>query len=139
MEHVARLAYRSYDIVSLLLLVACDVLYAVVCVVERRADEVCHAGVDNHELLVGALLDVCHFGDEAAALCDNASSWLTVQSLSFTQFEVLAEQAEVSFEVSHREVVRMLVVDAESAAYVYVLEFYALALELVLQLVDSHA
>ena len=65
LEDVAAFAYRSHHVIYLSVrLLRCEVFYVVVGIVEGWTYEVCHAGIDDGKLFVGALLDVERLGDE---------------------------------------------------------------------------
>ena len=150
-EDVAGLADGSYHIVGLQLfgckegeflaeleLVAgADALDLVVCSVEGRTDEFGHAGIDDGELAVGALFDVEHTGDEAAALCHDGASQFEMDALSWSLTQVGVEGGEVVAEVRNGVDIGIVVIYTQSASYVDVVEGDAFTLQEVLNLVDA--
>ena len=63
-ENIARLADRTNYIVCLHRLIARDVLYLVICLIEGRADQIGHTCIYDGKLLGCALLDIKSLGDE---------------------------------------------------------------------------
>ena len=117
-KHVGTLAYGAYDIVGHLGLVGRDVLDAVIGLIQGRADEVGHAGINDSEALAGALLDIKHARDKATALGYDATTQFEVYGLSRLYAEVLTEGVEVAVEVGDVLVVGVTIVDAETSTHV---------------------
>ena len=138
-KDIARLADRTYHVVSFLWLIAGDVLYLVICLIECRTDEVCHTSINDGKLLDCALLHIENLGDEASHLTYYGTTQLEVQLLSLTQFQELGIGVEVSLEVWDWHTVRVVVVDAKTATHIDVLHYDVMAFELVLQFVDTIA
>lgn len=137
-EDIAALTDRSDDIVDFLARVGGDVLDAVIGIVEGRANEVGHARIDDDETFLRTLLDVGNARDETATLRDDATSRLAMERLTRTKAKVLGEETEVGLKLRHREMVRMLVVDAKSAADIDVRNADTLGIKGVLEFVDTN-
>lgn len=63
-EDITRLTDRTDDIIRLYGLITREVLDLMISLVERRTDEVRHAGIDDGKLLRRALLDIEATGDQ---------------------------------------------------------------------------
>ena len=107
--------------------------------IESRADELRHAGVENHEALVTVLLDKHHTCYERTALCHDGTAQLEVQLLTFTQMQMPSKSVEERLERSHRTGIRMLVVHTQATTHINHLEVHIAAIEEVEQLIDALA
>ena len=128
-EHVGTLADGAYHIIQLFRLVGREVLNPVEGMVKRRANEVVHAGIEYRELAGKAVLYIQHPGNQRAAGSDDAPPELEMHLLPRGQFQVPGEGAEVAFEIGYGQMVRMLVVDSQSPAYIDVADRQAVAPE----------
>ena len=116
-EDVAGFADGSYDVIGLFRIIGmADVLHAVESAVKGRADEIGHAGIDDREMLVLALLDIEHPCDEIAALRHDSASEFEMQVLVGSQADMLAPRREIRLEIGYREMVGVLVQDAQTAS-----------------------
>ena len=86
--------------------------------IESRTDEVCHTGIEDGKLFACSLLHIGYPTDEAAALSYYGASQLEVQGLSRQQAQVLVIGSKVICEIRNREVVGMMIVNAQSATYI---------------------
>ena len=110
-----------------------------VCLIQCRTYEVGHSGIHDKELLGGALLDVEGARDKRTHLSNYRAAQLEVQLLSRAQLQVAGISGEVALEVGYRNAVGMLIVDAQTASHVDVLNLYLVLLELCLQIIDAVA
>ena len=85
------------------------ILHAVERPVEGRTDQIVHAGIDDSEQFILAMLDVEHPRDEVTALCNDRTSEFAMEMLVGTQVEVLPPNGEIVLEIGDGEVVRMFV------------------------------
>ena len=92
----------------------------VVGVVERRADEVVHAGVEDDEGLGGALLDVHDLGDQDAGIADEDAAGLE-QDAGAEIAEPAADDLGIGGRRRRRRIVEPIG-DAEAAAGVDVVD-----------------
>ena len=138
-KHITAFTDRSYNIVCFVWLVARDVLNLVVCLIEGRADEVCHAGIDYTELFYRTLLYIQSLCYQTSALTNHCSTKFEVQMLVAAQIEMLVIALEILGKCWYRSFVRVLVVDAQAAANIDVLNCYSVVLESGLKLVYAVA
>ena len=140
-EDIAAFADRANDIIGRCgsLVSRGDVLREVVSIVERGADEVREAGIDDEELLGVPLFHIEHTGNEAATLCHDATSEFKVQLLVFTQVQMTGEKVEVVSEGRNGVGIGGNIVNAESAADVDAGKRDALGAEFLLPFVDVFA
>ena len=140
-KDVGRLADGSYDVVGDSGFGSCgrEVVDVVAGIVEGWTDEICHAGIDNDELLLAPLLDVEHTGEQRAHLCYHGAAEFEVQLLTFTQLQPACEGGEISLEVGDGVCRRCLVVHSQSSSDIDVWCEDAFAVEFQLELVDASA
>ena len=85
------------------------------------------------------MLDVEGARDKRPHLSNYRAAQLEVQLLSRAQLQVAGIGGEVALEVGYRNAVGVLIVDAQTASHVDVLNLYLVLLELCLQVVDAVA
>ena len=108
-------------------------------VVQGRADEVGHAGIDHGETFGATVLNVEDACDETAALSDYRTAELEVELLSLAETQMVAESLEVTLEVGYGMAVRISIIDAETSAYVDGGECHTLSFPFILKTVDGVA
>ena len=101
--------------------------------------QVGHSGVNDAEQLVHAFLHVQHFRYQASHLRDDGTSELKVDLLAWTQTKTVGEGLEIRLEVWNGVLLRVILIDSESATHVYVFHLDAFRRQDVLKLVYTQA
>ena len=110
----------------------------VVCIVEGRTYEVCHAGIEDDKLTVCGLLDIKTFGNERTALTHDGASQFEVELLTGAELKVLSIGVEELAETWYGMNIRLLIVYAQTATYIYILHWpNTILLQSVLKFVDT--
>ena len=93
----------------------------VIGLVEGRPDEIVHRGIDDHECLVGASLDVQHRRQEQAGIRDDQPAVLE-DELEAQRFRMAQDRFRIGRRFGRTGVAVRIVDDAESASDVEMLE-----------------
>ena len=117
-KHIRRLADGANDVIDLHLFITAQILYPVIGVIHGRTNQLRKTGIQNTELLGFANLHIKHSGDKRTALGDNRTSRLEMYLLPRTELKQLAEHREVVVKSRYRQMVRMIIVNAQSSAEV---------------------
>ena len=114
-EEVGGFAYRADHVVGQCLIPGGEVVDLVMGLVERRADQLGHAGIEDGEAGLAPLLDVEHPADQAAALPHQRPPQLEVHLLPGGELQIFGKCVEISGKIRHRPGVGMLVVDSQTS------------------------
>ena len=128
-EDIRRLTYRTNYVIHFIGLARAEILNAMVSVIQRRADEVVHSGINNHKLLASAMFHISDTCYKSSALGNNAATKLKMYMLAGIEFQIVGVCRKIEFKIGDRIFVGGIVTDTQAAAYIDVRQHQATCLK----------